>query len=194
MKFWYDTEFIDDGKTIDLVSIGIVAEDGREFYAVSGEFDVRKLAAKPWLVEHVWPSLPTFKHPKSTRCACGIGHLDLEHPAVRSRGQIARAVQDFVLVDEHPELWSWYPSYDHVVLAQLYGPMSELPTGMPMRTNDIEQEAERLQISGLLPDPPPGHHNALVDARYHQQLYAFVQDREADQRNELRDLYQTGGG
>lgn len=35
MKFFYDTEFIEDGKTIDLISIGIVAEDGLEYYAVN---------------------------------------------------------------------------------------------------------------------------------------------------------------
>jgi hypothetical protein len=29
MKYYYDTEFIEDGRTIDLISIGIVAEDGR---------------------------------------------------------------------------------------------------------------------------------------------------------------------
>ena len=39
MRYFYDTEFIEDGSTIELVSIGIVAEDGREFYAVSTEFD-----------------------------------------------------------------------------------------------------------------------------------------------------------
>ena len=35
VKYFFDTEFYEDGKTIDLISIGIVAEDGREFYAVS---------------------------------------------------------------------------------------------------------------------------------------------------------------
>ncbi len=39
MRYWYDTEFIEDGKTIDLISIGIVAEDGRELYLQSVEFD-----------------------------------------------------------------------------------------------------------------------------------------------------------
>lgn len=29
MKYWYDTELIEDGKTIDLISVGMVAEDGR---------------------------------------------------------------------------------------------------------------------------------------------------------------------
>ena len=30
MRYFYDTEFIEDGTTIELVSIGVVAEDGRE--------------------------------------------------------------------------------------------------------------------------------------------------------------------
>ena len=38
VRYFYDTEFIEDGVTIELVSIGIVAEDGREYYAVSTEF------------------------------------------------------------------------------------------------------------------------------------------------------------
>ena len=42
MKFFYDTEFIEDGTTIDLISVGVVGEDGREFYAVSTEFDPGK--------------------------------------------------------------------------------------------------------------------------------------------------------
>lgn len=53
MKYFIDTEFIEDftrpliGKPrhyIDLISIAIVAEDGREYYAVSNEFDI----------DHVW--------------------------------------------------------------------------------------------------------------------------------------------
>src|SRR5258708_14654710 len=51
MRYWYDTEFIEDGKTIDLISIGIVAEDGRELYLQSVEFDPRK--ASQWVKDHV---------------------------------------------------------------------------------------------------------------------------------------------
>lgn len=56
MKYFYDTEFIEHtqdkrflglkyGKTkptIDLISIGIVSEDGREMYAVSHEFNLKE--------------------------------------------------------------------------------------------------------------------------------------------------------
>ena len=51
MRYFYDTEFIEDGSTIELVSIGIVAEDGREYYAVSTEFDASN--ANEWVRENV---------------------------------------------------------------------------------------------------------------------------------------------
>jgi hypothetical protein len=51
MKYFLDTEFLEGtqktlfGKTkptIDLISIGIVAEDGREYYAISKEFNLEE--------------------------------------------------------------------------------------------------------------------------------------------------------
>lgn len=51
MKFFLDTEFYEDGSTIDLISIGVVTEDGREFYAVSQEAQLEKKPV-PVLVTH----------------------------------------------------------------------------------------------------------------------------------------------
>src|SRR5947207_8870203 len=41
-RYFYDCEFIEDGRLVDLVSIGVVDEKGREFYAVSTEFDASR--------------------------------------------------------------------------------------------------------------------------------------------------------
>jgi trehalose-6-phosphatase len=41
-RFFLDTEFIEDDKTIDLISIGIVSEHGAEFYRESCEWDANK--------------------------------------------------------------------------------------------------------------------------------------------------------
>src|SRR3546814_18035672 len=56
----YDLEFIADGKTIDLVSIGMVSGDGRKLYAVHREMDERKLLehGDGGRRKHVWPHLP----------------------------------------------------------------------------------------------------------------------------------------
>ena len=61
MRFFYDCEFIEDGTTIDLVSIGVVGEDGREFYAVSTEFDPSRAGA--WVRANVLPKLPSPADP-----------------------------------------------------------------------------------------------------------------------------------
>lgn len=191
VRYFYDTEFIEDGRTIDLVSIGIVAEDGREFYAVSNEFSQPSLWANDWLRNHVWPSLPT--RPCAAGCRCtgkGAGHLDTDDPDVRPRAQIARAVLDFILgKDRQPttfgplpdvQLWADYAAYDHVALAQLYGPMIKLPEGMPMWTNDIQQEAARLGVRDALPNMVKGReHNALDDARLTRDRWRFLAEQPA---------------
>lgn len=38
-EYFLDTEFVDNGKTIDLISIGIVDSYGHEYYTQSVEFD-----------------------------------------------------------------------------------------------------------------------------------------------------------
>jgi len=62
MKYFLDTEFIEDFHKplfgnerhfIDLISIGIVAEDGREYYAISNEFDL-KVAWNSFQLEQVY--------------------------------------------------------------------------------------------------------------------------------------------
>ena len=46
MKYYLDTEFHEYKKngidTIELISIGIVAEDGREYYAISKDFNLKE--------------------------------------------------------------------------------------------------------------------------------------------------------
>ncbi|MFI0406615.1 hypothetical protein [Actinomadura sp. 3N508] len=179
MRIYYDCEFIEAGPDhpIELVSIGLVADDGREFYAVSSEFDTRRLLANPWLVANVWPSLPQRQDPPGHRCRCIHGHLDLDHPDVQPRAQIASAVHTFIAATPDPVLCAWYGAYDHVVLCQLWGSMVDLPPGVPMWTYDLRQETERLG-NPQLPEQPEGLHNALADAR-HNKVRAAHLDRLA---------------
>jgi 3' exoribonuclease, RNase T-like len=151
-RYFYDCEFIEDGRTIDLVSIGVVDEFGREFYAISTEFDDR--AAVPWVRRNVLDRLPSPGD-----------------PAWRSRSRIREDLQDFLLapVRERPgtqlELWAWYAAYDHVALAQLWGPMPALPREIPRFTKDLRQLWDD-RGRPLLPDSVEQRHDALVDARH----------------------------
>ncbi len=166
MKVVYDTEFVERGPEhpIHFVSIGMVAEDGRELYAVNADMDQHLVRTHPFVGQHVWPQLPLIAPLPGYR---GGTHerLDLDHPDVRPDAQIARLISDFLLRTPDPELWAWYGGYDHVALAQRFGTMVQLPSHVPMWTNDLKQEAAR-QGNPRLPEQPVGAHNALADAHH----------------------------
>jgi len=150
-RYFYDCEFVEDGRLIDLVSIGVVDEFGREFYAVSTEFDDSR--AVPWVRRNVLDKLPSPSD-----------------KAWRSRERIRADLFEFLMEpirdrpNEAMELWAWYAAYDHVVLAQLWGAMPALPREIPRFTKDLRQMWDD-QGRPKLPEAH-GRHDALVDARH----------------------------
>jgi hypothetical protein len=147
VRYFYDCEFIEDGATVDLVSIGVVDESGREFYAVSTEFDPTR--AIDWVRRNVLDKLPA---PSDA--------------AWRSRQQLRADLLAFLTASDEPiELWAWMSAYDHVVLCQLWGDMRALPRTIPRFTHELRQRWEATG-SPPLPPPPPDQHDALADARH----------------------------
>ncbi|MGH3437883.1 MAG: polyadenylate-specific 3'-exoribonuclease AS [Sciscionella sp.] len=156
MRFFYDCEFIEDGTTIELVSIGMIDESGREYYAVSTEFDPGR--AGRWVRENVLPKLP----PPSAA-------------AWRSREQIRTDLMAFVGTSQADiELWAWIACYDHVVLAQLWGAMPALPRGLPRFTHELRQRWEDVGRPKLPPAPADAH-DALADARHNLARWQVIE-------------------
>ena len=175
MRIWYDTEFIEDGHTIDLISIGMVAEDGREYYAISTEFNPKK--ASDWVKKNVLVYLP----PKNPNPAdpCVSPRMREEARAWKKREQIRRDLLAFCDHEVYgkPEFWGYYSAYDHVALCQLFGTMMDLPKGWPMYTRDIKQWCDALG-NPELPKQDSGQHHALADARWTKQAWEFLAERE----------------
>jgi hypothetical protein len=148
MKFWFDTEFLEDGRLIELISIGLVAEDGREYYAetLGAEF---LSGSTVWLRENVRPHL---------------------RGPIHARARIARDIVEFV--GPTPEFWAYYADYDWVALCQLYGRMIDLPKGWPMFCRDVKQLADILN-NPALPVQTTTEHHALADARWTREAWAF---------------------
>lgn len=166
MKYFYDTEFIEDGKTIDLISIGIVAEDGREYYAISKEFNPKK--ASQWVKDNVLNHLP----PRKVNPMYDSPRIFGESKAWKSRQQIREDIITFVGEDK-PELWAYYADYDHVALCQLFGTMMNLPKHFPKYTRDIKQLCDD-KGNPRLPEQGKGEHHALADARWAKTTYEFL--------------------
>ncbi len=153
MRYFYDLEFGDTTSVVTLVSVGVVAEDGREYYAVSSEFDPH--AVHPWVAENVLPQLP---------------HTSTWKP----RKVIAAELEAFFGSD--PVWWAWYGAYDHVALCQLWGAMPSLPRAFPRFTLDVRQLWEHLGRPPL-PEQESGLHEALHDARHVKARYDALVER-----------------
>lgn len=184
MRYFYDTEFLEDGRTIDLISIGIVADDGREYYAINDEMPVDRIRHHRWLMNNVMRHLPLRTPIPSSGWADNRPppiSLDSSDSRLKPLRVIANEVRDFLLADggdrDSRELWAWYAAYDHVALCQLWGQMIRLPKGIPMYTRDLKQECDRLG-NPTLPEQETGEHDALSDAR-HNRLRFHHLEREA---------------
>jgi 3'-5' exoribonuclease-like protein len=161
MRYFYDCEFIENGSTIDLISIGVVAEDGREYYAISTEFKPKK--ANDWVKRNVLVHLP----PRNPNPAYESPRICHEARAWKKRAQIKADLLEFCdpRRDGPIAFWGYYSSYDHVALCQIFGTMMDLPKGWPMLTYDLRQLLDWLGHQSVTqPDDAP--HHALTDARW----------------------------
>jgi hypothetical protein len=153
MRIWFDTEFIEDGKTIDLLSIGMVREDGLKYYAEPHEANLSR--ASDWVKANVLPHLSGAKTP---------------------RARIAEEIIDFA--GDAPEFWAYYADYDWVALCQLFGTMMDLPKGWPMYCRDLKQWCDQLGNPNL-PKNRGTEHNALADAVHAFDMWWFLRKTEA---------------
>lgn len=160
-----------------------------------------------WIRENVlkpiWEELKKKEYGGSiTRCFTYDNFKWLINEYGKSNKQIAEEVKEFVYgfaVTDYPQentnkiipkdinLYAYYGSYDHVVLAWLYGKMIDLPKGFPMYTNDLKQELDRvsdykLKLGGILrklkyhPAFPKNEnaHSSIDDAIWNKELHEFL--------------------
>lgn len=134
MRYFLDTEFIENPGSIELVSIGIAAQNNRTFYAESTSFDERK--ADDWVKENVLAKLRWW------------GRGEKPFVSVSSDGSIEtfgtitlikESLLDFFSGDPSPEFWGYYADYDWVVFCWIFGKMIDLPKGFPMYCRDLKQ-------------------------------------------------------
>lgn len=169
MRYWYDTEFIDNGSTIDLISIGMVAEDGREFYFENGDADLSK--ASEWVKENILPYLSKCHLDHDPHCDC----------PVRQRAIIGVHLREFCDPEKYgaPEFWGYYSAYDHVALCRIFGTMMDLPKGWPYYTRDLRQWADSFGIVKPMDQliPAESEHHALADAKWNRKVWDYLENQ-----------------
>jgi hypothetical protein len=181
MRYFIDTEFWETPGEITWISVGIVAEDGRELYFENDIFPwslVDEYAVKEgpegdtprWLLENVWPQLRRGDHEMSS-------------------AEARDAMSAFFGDDESPEFWAWYGDYDWVVFCWLWGRMIDLPKHFPMFCRDFRQIVGMFGIRGKDLATESGQaHDALHDAKWLRDAFLVFEQRYADGRYSLKDI------
>jgi hypothetical protein len=198
-RYFLDTEFYERGPKypIQYISLGIVCDDGRTFYAQNLTFDYSNVS--DWLGRNVLPQLTHFNMGVRQRSCTPLGKYDSDGRCEASDcpwykgSKLGPKIIDFVwnqftpvLGREKikPEFWAYYADYDWVVFCQLFGSMIDLPQGFPMYCRDIKQKADEVEeylqrehdanFRLRLPKQM-GEHNALADAQWNRKALANLE-------------------
>lgn len=165
MIYTFDTEFLDqpcvDGKPyIDLISIGVVSADGREFYAETVRPDLwwSMDGSLAWLRENVRPHL--------TGPEAQLGRVEL-----------ARQLVAFIRYSASPpEFFAYTGAYDWVAMMSLFGPLIDKPAGWPMLYTEMKwamrgwEHEMGFDPRSVLDDLGEPNHHALADARLNMRV------------------------
>lgn len=158
MRYFIDTEYSCvvrlGAADIIPISVGIVAEDGREFYRVNegvikryvNMFGEPRPELTPFVEEHVL-----------SVALASLDYGDYSTEVIVGFSMMAGKIKRFI-GDDAPEFWGDYADFDYVVLSTIMGGFDAWPDGWPMFINDCQQ-------AGIVVGPSAIPHHALADAR-----------------------------
>ena len=173
MIYTIDTEFWESGRKrpIELISLGVVAEDGRCYYATNSEFRWNLVPKDAWIQENVKPHLADPRNKSMPN---------------RTYTQMKQDLIMFFSQDTQPEFWGYYADYDWVVFCQIFGTMVELPKTFPQMCMDVNQTRKELGLSKMaFPKQGSVEHNALNDAIWTMDCVRIMQAHKKAQLDRL---------
>lgn len=174
MKIFFDTEFTGLHQRTTLVSIGLISEDGRTFYAETWDYDPKQV--DDWIRDNVIANLRFVGISESDPV------LDEEHHAMKgSRSTVAIRLMDWLAQFDTCEMWSDCLAYDWVLFCELFGGALKIPKNIYyipfdlatlLKTEHIDPDVSREEFSGL--EAGKHKHNALWDAKVIKACYEKV--------------------
>lgn len=166
-KIFFDTEFTGLRQSTTLISIGLVSDCGKSFYAEVPDYD--KSQVTRWIQENVIDKLTLNdwligidEKDGHTKVKCG--HYDLRY-------YLGEWLKQF----ERVEMWSDVLSYDWVLLCNIFGWAPNLPenicyipfdiaTLFKLKDIDPDINREKFAFDFMYEDVASQKHNALYDA------------------------------
>lgn len=149
MKIFFDTEFTGLKQDAELLSIGIIAEDGRTFYAEKA--NAKDLNVDDWIKDNV------------------IAHFTGQGEFEKVE-DLQERIEYFLKPYKSVEVWSDCLAYDWVLFNNIWGHAFNIPKKIYyipfdictlMKIRGVDPDISREEFSGI----KGSKHNALHDAR-----------------------------
>lgn len=182
MNLFFDTEFTGLRKDTTLISIGIVAENGKKFYAES--YDYNKSQCNDWIKENV------INHTIIGGDATLAMELEEDSNTTivfGSKSSVRNGLSDWLQQFSDIQFISDVSHYDFVLLIDIFGDAFDLPDNISPVCYDINQDIARYYnitnreafnksreeiISEIYGKPINGEkHNSLYDAEVIKAIY-----------------------
>lgn len=168
MKIFYDSEFTGLHQHTTLISIGLVAENGLEFYAEFTDYDATQ--CDEWINKNVLKHTRWLSNepPKEPICENINKSTNICANKTVIKEKLSEWLQQFSMI----EIWADCYAYDWILFCELFGGAREIPQNIFYIPGDL---ATMFILKGLNPDTDreqfaeleksqPTRHNALNDA------------------------------
>jgi hypothetical protein len=179
-KIFLDTEFTGLHKNTTLISLGLVSECGKTFYAEFTDYDQYQISG--WIKNNVLANL-TLSIPDGMPFHAEY-HPNITNPSESkfqikaSRDVVKKFLEEWLSQFDSVQIWSDCLAYDWVLFNDIFGTAFDLPKNVSYIPMDI---CTLFQIKGIDPDISREDfignsvkgikHNALYDAKVIKACY-----------------------
>lgn len=173
MRIFFDTEFTGLHQQTTLISIGLVSENEREFYAEFTDYDESQI--DDWLKENIISNL--IFNSKQNQAYTDGAHTGRSGDKEYIASELEKWLDSFT---EPVEMWSDCLAYDWVLFCQLWGGALDVPKWIYYIPFDlsalfeikgVDPDINREEFTGRAGEDEKNKHNALWDAKVIKACY-----------------------
>lgn len=172
MNLYFDTEFTGLHKNTTLISIGIISDNNKTFYAELTDYD--KSQVDDWIKTHVINNLQFEDEKKNTVISDDEKKFQIKGDSKFLKTHLTEWLSKFGDV----EIWSDCLSYDWILFNNIFGTAFDIPKNIYYIPFDI---CTLFKMKGIDPDisreeysetkDKKNKHNALFDAKVIKKCY-----------------------
>lgn len=136
MNIYFDTEFTGLHKNTSLISIGLVDENGRTFYAEFIDYD--RSQVNDWILENVIEHLISSK--SKNRFTYGTSVIGEKTTVIGEKWKIKEELTNWLSSYDEVQLVSDVCHYDMVLFIDIFGDAFSIPKNVSAVCYDINQD------------------------------------------------------